>query len=302
MSMKCIKEFLQQNWDQKSPLLLGYSGGPDSKALFYALLEAGCKNLHVAHVDHGWRQESAQEEALIRKEVEDLNLPFFSTRLENIEAKESVARDARLCFFRTLFEKTSYQALILGHQADDLAETILKRIFEGTHLPYLGGMRTVSQFGEMPIWRPLLAVPKKEIFAYLETKQLTPFLDPTNLDPAYLRSRMRIETIPFLDQSFGKNIRENLCILSERATELKEYLDKKIENVRVERGEKGCRIFCDGLHRIERRHLLQKEKIFFTRAVLEQVLDWVDERKIRKISIGQKWIFSGKGMVVIENQ
>lgn len=302
MSMKRVKEFLDTYWDKNRPVLFGYSGGPDSKALLYALLDAGCNHLHVAHVDHGWREESAREEALIRQEIEGLKLTYFSTRLKEIAAKESVAREARLSFFRSLFEKTAYQALILGHQADDLAETILKRIFEGTHLPFLGGMKPVSLFIDMPIWRPLLKIPKKELFAYLKTKQLTPFLDPTNHDPAYLRSRMRIETIPFLDQSFGKNIQENLCILSERASELKEYLDQKIARARIERDERGCTIFCEGLLRIERRHLLQKEKVFFTRVVLEQILDWVDDRKIRKVYIDQRWIFSGRGKVVIENQ
>ncbi|HSX13607.1 MAG TPA: tRNA lysidine(34) synthetase TilS [Chlamydiales bacterium] len=300
--MKRVKDFLKVNWDKKSPVLLGYSGGPDSKALLYALLEYGCNTLCVAHVDHGWREESAKEELQIRKEIEDLKLPYFSTRLNAVEKKEDAARFARLAFFRSLFAKTSFQALILGHQADDLAETILKRLFEGTHLPFLGGMTPISQFEGMPVWRPLLKIPKRDLISYLALRNLKPFYDPTNQDPVYLRSRMRIEMLPFLDQSFGKNIRENLCILAERAAELKEYLDKRVAQRMIE--SEG--ISFEGLERIERRHLLQriatKEKISLTRTVLEQLLDWVDDRKIRKIYINKKWIFSGKGMVFVKNQ
>jgi tRNA(Ile)-lysidine synthase len=297
--MKRVKDFLKENWDQKSPLLLGYSGGPDSKALLYALLEAGCQTLHVAHVDHGWREESAREEEIVRKEIEHLKLPYFTTRLNGI-AKEAIAREERFKFFKSLFEKNSYQALILGHQADDLAETVLKRIFEGTHLPFIGGMKPVSSMLEMTLWRPLLKISKKELINYLETKQLKPLFDPTNKDPAYLRARMRVETLPFLQKSFGKSILENLCILAERAAELNEYLDKKTSHL------SSNEISCAGLERIELRYVLQKvaarEKVFLTRVVLEQLLDWVGDRKTRKVFIDGRWISSGKGQIVFENQ
>lgn len=297
--MKRVKDFLKENWDQKSPLLLGYSGGPDSKALLYALLEAGCQTLHVAHVDHRWREESTREEEMVRKEIDNLKLPYFTTRLNGV-AKEAVAREERFKFFKSLFEKNSYQSLILGHQADDLAETVLKRIFEGTHLPYIAGMKPISKMLEMTIWRPLLKISKKELMGYIESRQLKPFFDPTNEDPAYLRARMRLETLPFLQKSFGKSISENLCILAERATELNEYLDKKTSHFN------SREIPCTGLERIEIRYILQKvaarEKISLTRALLEQLLDWADERKRRKVFIDGRWITSGKGIIVFENQ
>lgn len=304
--MKRVKEFLKLYWDKKSPLLLGYSGGPDSKALLYALLEAGCAHLHIAHVDHGWREESLREAEMIAQEMEALKLPFFSTRLKEVPShnKEEIARDARFSFFQTLFEKNPYQALLLGHQADDLAETILKRILEGSHLPFLGGMEMISQRKEIPVWRPLLKIPKKEILTFLKKKGLDPILDPSNQDITYLRSRMREETLPFLDKSFGKGTRENLCILSERASELKHYLDKKISSARVQRGEEVLITF-EQLERIERRHLLQKiakeEKIFLTRVLMEQILDWIDDSKRRKVFIDSKWIISGRGQVLIIN-
>ena len=67
--LKRVAQFLGAHWDGASPLLLGYSGGPDSKALLYALLEVGCNALQVAHVDHGWREESRGEAEAIRSEI-----------------------------------------------------------------------------------------------------------------------------------------------------------------------------------------------------------------------------------------
>src|SRR5579862_4351474 len=121
-----LSEFLAKHWDGVSPLLLGYSGGPDSKALLYALLEAGCRSsLHLAHVDHGWRSESGEEAAELEKEARGLGLPFHMTRLNLAANKEAASREARLKFFQALFAKIPFQALLLAHQAGDAAETAL---------------------------------------------------------------------------------------------------------------------------------------------------------------------------------
>lgn len=302
--MEKAKQFLLAHWDGKSPLLLGYSGGPDSKALLYALLEAGCRALHVAHVDHGWRKESAQEAEELRAEIEGLGLPFHTTRLSAQPERnmEALAREERLRYFRSLFEEVPYQALLLGHQADDLAETALKRLFEGAHLPFLGGMDAVTQIGTLPLWRPLLKVRRQEILDFLDKRDLRPLLDPTNEDPLYLRARMRRETLPLLNRSFGKRVENNLILLSERAYELKAYLDQKIAQCRVERGEWGVSAHVEGLERIEARHLIQKiaqgEGMVLPRTLLEPLLDGIAFPSApRKVFFQKKWIVSQKGWV-----
>lgn len=303
--MKRVKEFLKEHWDSERPLLLGYSGGPDSKGLLYSLLEAGCHTLHAAHVDHGWREESREEAESIGQEMAHLKVPFHTTRLERDwnGNNEAAARKERLQFFRSLFIKIPFQALLLGHHADDLAETSLKRLFEGAHLPFLGGMEPVSMLEGMPLWRPLLRVEKKEIALFLQQRNLLSFFDPTNEDPLYLRSRLRQETLPFLDRSFGKSVRENLCHLSERAHELKRYLDKRVEGFQIRRGEWGFAVCCEGYERIEQRHLIHKtalsEGILLTRTVLEPVMDWAsDPNTMRKIYFQSRWIVSGRGWVL----
>ena len=315
--MEKVGTFLKRHHDGKSPLLLGYSGGPDSKALLYALLKAGCETLQIAHVDHGWREESREEADALQKEALSLGVPFHSTRLSQREGgnKEAIARDARFSYFASLFEKIPFQALLLGHQADDLAETALKRLLEGAHLPFLGGMEPVSQRGAMTLWRPLLQTRKREILSFLEEKNLTPLFDPTNRDPIYLRSRLREETLPLLSRSFGKEIIENLLLLSERARELKGYLDRRVAAHPVHRGEWGAALDSRGLERIELRHLLQKiageegavlepildgAKLVLPRTVLEPILDWVEEGiSYRKIYFRSKWLIARRGWVFI---
>lgn len=283
--LKILFAFLEKNLTPDRPLLLGYSGGPDSKALLYALRDYPSIQLHVAHVDHGWRQESAQEAKALQDEVQALGFPFHTVRLElpSLGNAEEKARQERLRFFHSLFVQIPFQALLLAHQADDLAETVLKRTLEGAHLCFLKGMEAVSCQQGMPIWRPLLAVRKKEVLTFLQERALLPLWDRTNEDPAYLRARIRTQMLPALQQQFGKQCVENLLCLSERATELKAFLDLRVSArfQEIQRGPWGEWVSLEGLERIERRHFLQilaKQKgVVLTRILLESLLDRIEQ-------------------------
>ncbi len=281
-----MKEFLEKRWDGKSPLLIAYSGGPDSEALFRAALLWGRAEIHLAHVDHGWREESFKEALFLESEARRLGVPFHLKRLDRRTTEEE-ARELRLSFFASLREKIPYQAVLMGHHADDLAETALKRLFEGAHLTRLFGMREVSVRKGVPIWRPLLKVPKQAI-------SIRALDDPTNRDPRYLRARMRLSLLPGLEESFGKGVRENLQLLAERSHELDAYLAKRAEKIPVKRGPFGIWIDCEGTERVELRYLLQQIHPL-SRDVLETVLDWTSEKKSAEILVKNRKIAANRG-------
>lgn len=227
-----IKKFVESRLVKEKSLLLGCSGGPDSKALLYLLLK--CKrfipfDLHVAHIDHGWREESGMEALQLQEEVESLGLPFHLKTLKKQDFRpgnwEKQGRDYRLAFFRDLYKVLGAQGLVLGHHADDWAEVVLKRLFEGASLPSLGGMALHSSLNGMSLYRPLLPFSKKQIVDWLSERGLSYFIDLGNESPEFLRGRIRLEMIPFLTQSFGKQISSNLCRLGGEAQELKAYFD-----------------------------------------------------------------------------
>lgn len=294
-SLPHIAAFLKEHWDGSSPLLLGYSGGPDSKALLYALLEEGVKNLHLAHVDHGWREESGAEAEALRGEAERLGCPFHTVRLAKPGTGnwEDEARKGRLAFFQSLFMIEPFQALLLAHQKEDQAETVLKRVLEGSHS--LHGIEPAGRFEGMAVWRPLLNVRKREILSFLGERGLAALSDRTNEDPAYLRARMRREILPFLANSFGKDPVENLALLGERSLEWKRYLEKKVSGVKMERGPWGVYVEMDGWERVEKRQIVlrlaKEEGIVFPRGELEDLLDWLDQGSAdRKMEIqGRKF-------------
>ncbi len=230
-----VKRFLQKRLEPGRALLLGYSGGPDSKALLYVL--KGCErfldfSLHLAHIDHAWREESAHEALALQEEAKGLDLPFHLKTLEAADFTpgnlEEQARDHRQQFFREVYEKYNCQALLLGHHAGDQAEVVLKRLFEGAHLTHLKGIEAERALGGITIWRPWLNVHKPQIIKWLDAHKLPYITDSTNANPAFLRGRMRTEIFPEIQRQFGKDSTENLVRLAESASELTDYLQKRI--------------------------------------------------------------------------
>lgn len=228
-----VQKFLEGQGSIQRPLLLGYSGGPDSHALLLSLLEYRQRkdfDLHLAHVDHGWREESRRQAEEITVSMHRLGLPLHQKRLGGSLPKanpEGRARDARLAFFKDIYSQIGAQALLLGHQADDQAETVLKRVLEGAHFSRWAGIHGISHIENMVVWRPLLSASKQEILAWLQKKQ-SPYLeDSTNLDPQFLRGRMRKEIIPYLSQAFGKRVEGNLRELALVAEQWDRYLHQK---------------------------------------------------------------------------
>ncbi len=233
--VKTIYHFLQKRCDINRPILLGLSGGPDSLCLFHLLLLVRQQiplQIHVAHVDHGWRKESAEEARQLRVIVEKYALPFHLRVLDPAMLKgnlEAACREERLRFFSELCRQYGCQAVMLGHQADDQAETVLKRLLEGGSIMSLAALHEEILIDTLKIWRPLLAVPKNILETWLRERNIIPFDDKTNRDPKFLRGRFRTQIIPALSQEFGKNIQEPLCRLAKEASVLCDYLDTLVE-------------------------------------------------------------------------
>lgn len=209
-------------------MLLALSGGPDSTALYHLLLQKKI-DFHVAHVNHGWRFESEEEASILKKMCTKDNIEFHCKCLESSSEeknKEEIARNERLVFFKTLLTEYGFEAVLLGHHADDQAETVLKRVFEGASVHHLKGLSFENTVNGVRLWRPWLTVRKKEIIDWLALKGISWFDDVTNKSPQFLRGRMRETLFPFLSEVFGKEITPSLCRLGHSANELHDFFEE----------------------------------------------------------------------------
>ncbi len=166
---KTIKQY--RLIDKGDRLVLGVSGGPDSLALVLVLnslkKELGLK-LHIAHLDHGLRRDSAQDAAFVRKFAEKLNIPasIAQTRIKKINHRgsiEEISRNARLNLFFTLAKKIKANKICLGHNLDDNAETVLMRLIRGSGLYGLSAILRKREINGFCLIRPLVEVKRKQI-------------------------------------------------------------------------------------------------------------------------------------------
>ncbi|MBS3904490.1 MAG: tRNA lysidine(34) synthetase TilS [Simkania sp.] len=261
-----LDKFFDEHHDAGAPVLLGFSGGPDSAAMFHALYRLQRKHamhLIVIHVDHGWRKESTEEAGVCKQRIEQLGIQCIVVRPpqeESLSNREERARDSRIAIFRTLYQLHKAQALILAHQAGDQAETVLKRIFEGGHMSTVKGMRPVSTLEDMIVWRPFLAIPKRELVQFCHEKGIAFLHDYTNEDKRYLRARMRKEILPLLEESFGKAIEENLCRLADSFQEMTDYMEMQTQTAiaAAERSKEWISIDLSGRHPFEAQSIIRQ--------------------------------------------
>lgn len=167
--------------------LLAFSHGVDSTALFYLLLD-GKIEFDIALVNYGVRAQSDVEERAARALALRHGKKFYLVRAPRWESGfEENARRFRYDFFESLIVKEGYDNLLTAHQLDDRLAWLLMRLRRGAGAAELAGMETLSlrhtpEGREYRLIRPLLEVPRKVLYHYLEERGLRYFEDESNGD------------------------------------------------------------------------------------------------------------------------
>ncbi|TVP75860.1 MAG: tRNA lysidine(34) synthetase TilS [Gemmatimonadales bacterium] len=209
------------------PLLVACSGGPDSLVLLH-LLRFGCRGLpplRVAHLDHGMRRGSAADARWLAGVCASWELPLHTAELSPPPTSEGEARTRRHAWLEALRQEVGASRVLLAHHADDQVETVLFRAVRGTGVQGLRGMDAVR----LPaLLRPLLAEPAVELRAWARRHHLRGRIDPTNLDPAASRNRLRHRVLPELEATHP-GARAALARLGRRARAHAAALDALLE-------------------------------------------------------------------------
>lgn len=189
-----LAPFLPQ--DEKTPVAVGVSGGPDSMALCHALSRCGGGGIHALSVDHGLRPDSAAEARQVgvwvegwpgvRHMVLKRQVGGAQTRIQEEARRDRYALMAGYC------EEQGINHLFVAHHLDDQAETFLFRLAKGSGLDGLGAMRPVHDYNDqLQIVRPFLDIPKAGLVAYCEHYHIPYFTDPSNENKRFARARLR---------------------------------------------------------------------------------------------------------------
>lgn len=177
-------------------IIVACSGGPDSVGLLYLLLglqkELQLK-LVVAHFNHKIRgNDSERDEKFVAELAKKLGLKFTSTRATKKIRNEQEARELRYKFLEKVRAEERAGLIAVGHNLNDLAETVLLNIIRGSGIRGLYSLQSKRD----NIIRPLLFAEKKQILTYLKDEKISFRIDKTNKKLVYTRNIIRHKILP----------------------------------------------------------------------------------------------------------
>jgi tRNA(Ile)-lysidine synthetase-like protein len=190
-------------------LLLAVSGGIDSMVLL--AIVNGLKNklnlqLYIAHVDHQMRDSSKDDRDFVKDMGENYDVEVFVDYLE-AESNDNFhdyAHYARYDFFWNIAKAKGIKKIVLAHNQDDLAETVLMRLVRGSSFEGYRGILSENHYKGIKIIRPMLNMSRADIEVYQQANLIPYRQDPTNLKDDYTRNRFRHHLIPFLKEENPK--------------------------------------------------------------------------------------------------
>jgi tRNA(Ile)-lysidine synthase len=184
---------------EAAPLVaVALSGGPDSLALMllvdrWARQRGG--SAWGLTVDHGLRPDSAAEARIVAGWLASRAIPHAILAWTGAKPRSGIqeaARDVRYHLLADWCRAHGCLHLLTAHHREDQAETHLIRRRAGSGIDGLAGMSAVRELAGCRLVRPLLAVPRARLAALLAAEG-QPFLqDPSNLNPAFERARLRL--------------------------------------------------------------------------------------------------------------
>lgn len=178
-------------------VVLGVSGGLDSMALCYALLQQRPDiKIIPAHIDHGLRASSVEDAEFVCGMMARWDLPCetYKPRPSKNGNIEAWGREKRYEFFAKLLKKHKADLILTAHHQDDDVETLFMHLLRGTRVKGLSGMQI--QRGKLV--RPLLFTTRSEINDYVVKNGIPYREDPSNEDENFTRNFLRNKVVPVL--------------------------------------------------------------------------------------------------------
>jgi tRNA(Ile)-lysidine synthase len=293
-------------------VLVAVSGGADSMALLYSLYWLRKEfdiSLAIAHLDHGIRQDTAEDLRIVRSAAEDLGLEMVYDRVdapalakrEKLNLEEA-ARRLRRDFLLRASQDLGAQKIALGHTRTDLAETVLLHLLRGAGPAGLRGFLPVSP----PFIRPLIFLSREETRDFCRAHGIPFRDDPTNLDRKILRNAIRLELLPWLKRH-NPRAEEALARAAQLLGETEEVLawlaEKTLSELEKDRGLdlRELRKLPKPVQALAVRALAQRYGVALYHRHVEAILEGIERGRAAEYRLPQGLVARiGGGLFLIE--
>ncbi|QPG04991.1 tRNA lysidine(34) synthetase TilS [Salinimonas marina] len=219
------------------PLVIGFSGGLDSRVL----LQAACSlpgvspsHIHAVYIHHGLSEHADAWQLHCQQCCQQLGCQFValpvSVSLASRTSTEASARDAR---YEALFEycRQHQGTLALGQHLNDQLETFLLQAQRGAGPKGLAGMPALVHRQQVWIVRPLLEYAREQLEQCAKDLNLQWVEDESNQDTRFDRNFLRQHITPLLQQRWpviGQTIARSARLCAQQTALLEEVCDERL--------------------------------------------------------------------------
>lgn len=209
------------NQTDRTAVIAGVSGGPDSMAMLDQLLtgrlivdelENMQLDITVCHVNYHHRPTADRDQKITEDYCSRHHLRcrvFHADPEKCSENFQSWARDVRYGFFEKTAEEEQAKYLFLAHQQDDLIETWLMQK-QRKAKSSIRGLAARSERNSLVILRPLLGQTKRQLEEYCLENRIEFGIDESNLEDEYLRNRVRHQIIEKMDETKRQSLLDQI--------------------------------------------------------------------------------------------
>ena len=247
---------IRQGWlpENGRPLALAVSGGGDSLAMLWLFRKFYGGEITAVHINHGIRgSESDDDERFTAMFAESLGVKFRAVRVDvpsekmKGESLETSARRLRLNALAESAKDSGIASIMLGHNRDDLAETVLFNILRGTGIRGAVGMTESTHAYGVTFYRPLLGLRRGTLREILRVRGFSWREDSTNNDDTYTRNFIRLKLLPIIESGINASAVEHLAQFGEDI--------RKVRGNEDERSREILTSCLDDSHTLDRRKL-----------------------------------------------
>ena len=223
----------RQGWIELPHIIAAVSGGGDSIALLWLCSQFYEGKITALHINHGIRgRESDEDQEFTAKFARSLGCEFVSVSVsvpasrQKGESLESAARRLRHEGICSSAKRLGVSTVLLGHNRDDLAETVLFNILRGTGIRGAVGITESSELNGVKFYRPLLRMRREFLRDILRVRGFTWREDSSNNDDTYTRNYIRLKLLPAVEQNINASAVEHLAHFGEDMRSVREREDE----------------------------------------------------------------------------